>query len=422
MERTRRRDGSRRPFVTMTSSDSDSIGGFSAAGLRQLHAVMAAHVQQHDVPGLVTAVWRRGELHVDALGHQLVGDTPIQRDTIFRIASLSKPVTAAAAMILVEECRVTLDGSVEPWLPELADRRVLRRLDAPLDDTVPARRAISLRDLLTLRFGLGAVMEFPPRYPIQRAMQDAELGPSAEIFSQGPDEFMRRLGSLPLVHQPGEGWLYHTGLDVAGVLIERVTGQALGEFMRERIFAPLGMKDTGFYVPMGELERFATAYRFDRANGALAVYDHARGGAFASPPLFASGGGGLVSTAEDYLAFCRMMLDNGKLGAERVLSRPSVELMTMNHLTAEQRRGAHARLFFGEHSGWGFGSAVALCRDNLWRTPRRFGWDGGYGTTAYTDPEEDLIGVLMTQRMMDSPEPPRVFTDFWTSVYRAMAD
>ena len=243
-----------------------SASGLFRARLGRLREVMAGHVERGAVPGLVTLVSRRGEAHVEALGTQAIGGgAPMRRDTIFRIASLTKPVTAAAAMILVEECRLRLDDPVDPWLPELADRRVLRTLASALDDTVPAERAITLRDLLTLRPGLGAIMVYPERYPIQHAMAEAEVAPSATIFAEGPEEFMRRLGALPLVHQPGAAWLYHTGSDILGVLIARAAGQTLASFLRERIFEPLGMRDTGFSVPQEKLARLATCYRPDRA-------------------------------------------------------------------------------------------------------------------------------------------------------------
>jgi CubicO group peptidase (beta-lactamase class C family) len=229
---------------------------------------------------------------------------------------------------------------------------------------------------------------------------------------------MRRFGSLPLLHHPGEGWQYHSGSDILGVLVARASGRSLGTFLGERIFDPLGMRDTGFSVPAAKLHRLATLYRTDPANGGPVVHDEARGGRFSRPPAFESGGGGLVSTADDYLAFCRMMLHRGEDRGTRILSRPSVELMTADHLTPEQK--AEARILLGENRGWGFGMAVDTRRDDLWSVPGRFGWDGGYGTSAYTDPAEGVIGVLMTQRMMDSPDLPAVFRDFWTCAYQAV--
>ena len=399
-----------------------SSGGLSKARLGRMHEIMAGHVERGGVPGLVALVSRRDELHVDAIGMKAMGGRePMQRDTIFRIASLTKPVTAAAAMILVEEAKLRLDDPVDRWLPELADRKVLRAIDGPLDDTVPAKRAITLRDLLTFRLGHGAVMVYPERYPIQQAMAEAGIAPGPSLPAFPADALMKRYGGLPLLHQPGEKWLYNSGSDILGVLIARVSGQTLAAFLRERIFAPLGMKDTGFSVPEAKLDRLATCYRTDPAHG-LAVFDEARGGRFARPPLFESGAGGLVSTVDDYLAFGRMMLNRGKHGSERILSRLAVELMTTDHITAEQKAASPFFPDFWDSRGWGFGLSVIIRRDDLAAVPGRFGWDGGYGTSAYMDPKEDMVAILMTQRLWESPRGPDVCRDFWTSVYQAIDD
>jgi len=395
-----------------------STGGLSMARLGRMRDVMAGYVERGDLPGLVTLVSRRGETHVDALGMKAVGGRdPMRRDTIFRIASMTKPITAVAAMILVEECKLRLDEPVDRLLPELADRRVLTRPDGPLDDTVPANRPITLRDLLTLRLGIGVVMAAPGRYPIQKALDEAGLAAGPNSPSLAPDEWMACLGRLPLIHQPGETWMYHTGFDILGVLIARAAGQTLEHFLRERIFAPLGMKDTGLHVPADKLDRLPPSYMADPDTAALAVHDDPADSGWARPPAFPSG---LVSTVDDYLAFCQMMLHKGRYGRERILSRPSVELMTIDQLTPEQKAEAH--VFFGDNSGWGFGMSVVTRRDDLSAVPGRFGWNGGVGTSAYSDPQEDVIGILMTQRLMDSPDPPRVFRDFWTSAYQAIDD
>jgi len=400
-----------------------STGGFSKARLDRMHDVMAGHVASGRVPGLVTLLSRRGEVHVDAIGMQAVGGSdPMRRDTIFRIASLTKPITAAAAMILVEECKLRLDDPVDRWLPELADRRVLKRVDSALDDTVPARRPITLRDLLTFRLGIGAVMVFPEKYPIQKAMRAAGVAPGADLPAMTADEYMKRIGSLPLLHQPGEKWMYNNGSDILGVLIARTTGQTLGTFLRERLFEPLGMKDTDFSVPEAKLARLATCYQTDPATGKIALFDDARGGRFAHPPVFESGAGGLVSTVDDYLAFCRMMLNKGKHGDQRILSRLSIELMTTDHVTPEQKVVSDFFPNFWDNRGWGFGLSIITRRDDVAGVPGRFGWDGGYGTSGYSDPKEDLVAILMTQRVWDSPSAPAVYLDFWTSAYQAIDD
>ena len=396
-------------------------GGLSEARLGRMHDVMHGYLERNVVPGLVTLVSRRGEVCADAIGTKALGGSePMRRDTIFRIGSMTKPVTAVAAMILVEECALRLDEPVDGLLPELTDRKVLRTIDSALDDTVPANRPITLRDILTLRLGIGAIMAPPEQYPIQRAMDAAELTPGFERPSLSSDEWMKRLGVLPLVHHPGERWMYDTGSDVLGVLISRATDQPLEFFFRERIFEPLGMEDTGFYVPAGKLDRLANCYSTNPESGALELFDDARESDWRYPPIFESGSGGLVSTADDYLAFCQMMLNNGKRGDERILSRPSVELMITDQLTPVQK--SEANMFFGDNSGWGFGMGVITGRDGLSPTPGTFGWAGGYGTSGYSDPGEDMVVILMTQRLTDSPVSARLFNDSWTLAYHAIDD
>ena len=397
-----------------------SAGGLSKPRLGRLHDVMAGHVETGDLPGVVTLVSRRGEVHVDAIGRIAIDGAPMQRDTIFRISSMTKPVTAVAAMILVEQCKLRLDEPLDRWLPELADRKVLRTIDAPLDDTVRARRAITLRDLLTFRLGYGMIMVFPDRHPVQRAIAEAGFAPGPVFPSFPPDELMKRYGSLPLIHQPGERWLYNSGTEILGVLIARVAGTTFGAFLRDRILAPLGMKDTAFSVPQAEHHRFATAYARDRAAGALKIFDDPATGKFAQPPVFENGSAGLVSTADDFNAFAQMMLNGGRLGNERILSRPSVELMTTDQLTPDQKQGSE--LLLADNLGWGMGLSVFTARDDLCSVPGRFGWDGGYGTSWYSDPKENLTGILLTQRMMDSPQPLAVLRDFWTCAYQAIDD
>ena len=398
-------------------------GGLSRARLARMREAMLRHVESGRMPGLVTLVSRRGETHVDVIGVKaFASKEPMRRDTIFRIASITKPITAAAAMILVEEAKLRLDDPVDPLLPELANRKVLKRIDSPLDDTVPAKRAITLRDLLTFRLGIGAVMVYPERHPIQKAMSEAGVSPSANLPAHSPDELMKRWGSLPLAHQPGEKWMYNSGSDILGILISRATGKTLETFLRERIFAPLGMKDTAFSVPEARLDRLPAAYQTDFATGKTVLFDEARGGRFARPPVFESGAGGLVSTVDDFLAFGRMMLAKGLHGRERILSRPSVELMTADHITAEQKAASDFFPGFWDNRGWGFGMAVVTRRDDVARSVGTYGWDGGYGTSWYADPREDLTGILMTQRVWDSPVAPAVNRDFWTTAYQAIDD
>src|SRR6266852_6734822 len=371
-----------------------STAGLSKARLGRMHDVMVGYVERGEVPGLVTLVSRRGEVYVDAIGTRAIADPSLmRRDTIFRISSMTKPITAAATMILVEECKVRLDEPVDRWLPELAERKVLKRLDGPLDDTVPANRPITVRDLLTFCMGFGQMMAPPDAYPILKAASEQQIGmgPPSPSTLPAPDEWMRRLGRLPLMHQPGEKWMYNTGADVLGVLLARVSGQPLETFLRERLFEPLGMKDTGFSVPEASLDRLATSYWIDPASGKLTVYDDARGGQWGHPPAFPSGAGGLVSTIDDYLAFGQMMLSQGKHGNERILSRLSVELMTTDQLTPEQKAASSLISGFLDGHGWGFGVSVVTRRDDIAAVPGRYGWDGGLGTSWYSDPREEMV-------------------------------
>ena len=396
--------------------------GFSASRLQRLDDALKAYIDRSEVPGLVALVAHGDAVHVTAAGAQdLATSVPMARDTIFRIASMTKPVAAAAAMILVEEGKLRLDEPVERLLPELANRRVLRTLASKLDDTVPANRAITLRDLLTFRCGFGAVMAMPGTYPIQKAMSDAGFAPGPRAADFPPDEWIARFAELPLVAQPGESWLYHTGSDILGVLIARAACQPFDAFLAERIFAPLGMKDTGFHVPADKIGRLATSYMIDRASGQLAVYDAGQGGRWSQPPVFASGGGGLVSTVDDYLIFARMMLNGGRHGGERVLSRATVELMTTDQLLPAQKAASPFYPGFWDSHGWGLGLSVTTARHG-YLSVGAYGSDGGLGTSFRNDPKEGLTCLLLAQRMMRSPVPEAIYTDIWGLTYQALDD
>jgi CubicO group peptidase (beta-lactamase class C family) len=410
------------PKTQDQSANHSGQHALSKPHLERMHQILSGYIERKQMPGLVALVSHYDDVHVETLGTLAFNQSaPMRTDTIFRIASLAKPVTAVAAMILLEECKLRLDESIEPWLPELAHRRVLRSLSGPLDATVPAERPITVRDLLRFRMGFGSVMAPPDTYPIQKLIREYQIGGDGPPHpSQAPtaDEWIRRLGSLPWIAQPGERWLYHVSSDVLGVLISRVTGQSLGSFMRERIFDPLGMKDTAFYVPAEKTDRLPGCYFFNQQTKTLDVYDDPANSTWGSPPPSESAGGGLVSTLDDYFVFCRMLLNKGRHGEVQIVSRTAVELMTSDQLTPAQRAGAE--LFFGNFSSWGFVMSVDIRRDDLFHNPGRFGWTGGLGTTAYTDPAENMIGILFTQRLMDSPEPPAVFNDFWTQAYGAL--
>lgn len=403
--------------------------GFSESGLRRLRDVLARYVDGGRIPGLVALVSRGDRTHVEAMGtmrHD--GGAAMRRDTIFRMASTSKPVSIAAAMVLLDECRLRLDDPVERWLPELADRRVLRRIDGPLEETVPAHRPITVRDVLTSTFGLGMDMTSLGT-PILNAIFERGLTPNLPVEVPEPDEWLRRLGELPLMHQPGHRWQYHISSDLAGVLVSRVTGRPFEEFLRERILDPLGMSDTGFHVPAEHIDRLPTLYAPDPETGEFLVWDEAKDGRWSRPPAFQGGGGGLVSTADDYHAYFRMLLNGGTHHGKRILSRPAVELMTTNRLTPDQQAARHAMAVDnvhishgqGQHGGWGLGMAVRTYRGD-YAPIGQFGWDGGSGTATYADPAHHLTGILLTQVGASTPDSMHLIHDFWTTLYQAIDD
>ncbi|ESR25579.1 serine hydrolase domain-containing protein [Lutibaculum baratangense] len=369
-----------------------------------LDDALAAPVASGDVPGLAWTVWREGATRSGAAGVQdLASCAPMRRDTLFRVASLTKPVTAVAAMILVEEGFLELDAPIDPWLPELRDRRVVRRLDGPLDDTVPAARPITPRDLLTMRIGLGAVFADPAASPLLTRMGELGLAPGPGLFDGDADDYLERLASLPLACQPGRRWLYHTGMDVLGLLVSRVTGMRLGDFMHERVFEPLGMRDTGFHVPKENLGRLATCYERD-GNGALVPCPELLGPDPSVPPRLELGGSGLVSTVDDFAAFGRMLLAGGAVDGRRIISPESVSMMTTDQVPAEVKAVSPFYPGFWDTYGWGLGMAVVTAPDGIPPAPGRFGWWGGTGTTFFCDPATGTVAVLMFQRMMTRPD------------------
>ncbi|GAB3963357.1 serine hydrolase domain-containing protein [Plantactinospora veratri] len=368
-------------------------------GADRLHSAMAARVGRGALPGLVTVLARGDDVRIDPIGTLTAGGTaPMRADAIFRITSMTKPVLAVATMMLVEEGRLALDETVDRLLPELAGRGVLRRLDGPLDDTVPAARPTTVEDLLTFRMGHGLLFEptFQPAYPIVTATDELGLaiGPPDPRSPHEPAEWLRRFGTLPLMHQPGERWQYDSAADVLGVLVARAAGRPLPELLRDRIFVPLGMVDTGFTVPAAHADRLAGLYARDPATGVLAERDVSGPAEWAVPPVFPAGANGLVSTAPDYLAFARLLLRRGVHQGRRLLSEESVELITTNHLTPEQIASGGPVL---DGYGWGYCVAVAVTPDEASAVSGGYGWSGGYGTSWFTDPHRDLIAIVMTQ-------------------------
>jgi CubicO group peptidase (beta-lactamase class C family) len=381
------------------------------AGIEALHGVATRHVGDAQLPGLVALVASGEQVHVEALGKLAVGGgAPVARDSLFRIASMTKPITAAATLALIDEGLLALEEPVARLLPELAERRVLVAPDGPLEETVPARREITVRDLLTFTFGFGMATEmFMARepWPVVAAAGDLGLGtlggPEPAVQPE-PDRWIANLGTLPLLAQPGERWLYNTGASVLGVLAARAAGRPFGEVLRTRLFEPLGMRDTAFSA--GDPGRLATAYR--ASAGELAVWDPPDGD-WSRPPRFPDGAAGLVSTADDMLAFGRMLL----AGGAGLLSSEAVRAMTSDQLTPAQRaRGGLGPGFFDTQS-WGFCQAV--------RDSGAFGWAGGLGTTWLVDPGRDLIVVVLAQRLFETATPPAPHAELEAAAYAALA-
>ncbi|MYV56197.1 serine hydrolase domain-containing protein [Streptomyces sp. SID3212] len=369
-----------------------------------LHDLLRARVEDGTVPGAVGLVARDGKVEVAVAGAvDTEGTAPMARDSIFRIASITKPITAAAVMMLVDDGLIALGDPVRRWLPELAEPVVVRTPQSPVDDVVPAARPITVADLLSSRAGYG----FPDDFSLPAVallFSDLLQGPPQPQAVPEPDEWMARLGRVPMLRQPGEAWLYNICSDIQGVLVARVAGRPLGEFLAERLFEPLSMNDTGFSLPAGGADRFTSSYRDD-----LTLID-APGGQWKEPPSFPSGAGGLVSTADDWYAFARLLLGGGSVGGKRLLSAESVRLMTTDHLTPAQR--AAGELFL-EGQGWGYGGSVDVKAVDPWNVPGRYGWVGGTGTAAHVVPSTGAVSILLTQRAMSGPTPPALMRDFW---------
>ncbi len=363
-----------------------------------LHDAMAGRIDKGEFPGIVTLVARGDRVKVDAIGTtRFGGGEPMRRELPFRIASLTKPILAAATMALVEDDVIDLEEPVQTLLPELAGQPVLARLDGPLDDTVPAQRPPTIEDLLTFRYGFGHLTEpeFDPPWPIVRQPRELhlELGPPYPRTPYDPDEWIRVFSTLPLMYQPGAKWAYNVSALVLGVLVARAAKQPLGDVLRDRLLEPLGMRDTGFFLPPERAAQLPAHYATDPATGTMTERPDSDPQLWTRPPAFPSGAGGLLSTVDDVLAFGRMLLDGGVHGGTRVLSASSVELMTTNRLTPEQVGTAGALL---GGSGWGLGLAVTVAPDEI-SGPGRYGWSGGYGVTWFNDPGERLIGIAFTQ-------------------------
>lgn len=374
-------------------------GGFDREALGQVPVALQGLIDQGALSGIVTLIWRRGEVvQVNTLGHRdLAAKAPMQRDTLFRIASMTKPVTSVAAMMLVEEGKLKLDDPITRWIPELANMQVLKDATGPIDQTYPAPRDITVEDLLTHRSGLAYA--FTSMGPIAQAHEDV-LGPPLG-HGVTPDEWLKKLGTLPLSYAPGERFHYSHATEVLGFLVARIEGKTLGEVLRERIFAPLGMHETDFWMPADKADRMAHLYQAPADGGPL------KDVSWPEPPKrlpFEAGGGGLISTADDYLKFARMMLNRGELDGVRLLKAETVDLMCANRLTDEQRSHGFLGMPFWLSQGFGLGVSMILDSEkHQWMGAGgegAFGWPGAFGTWWQADPTEDMILIFLIQDSM----------------------
>jgi CubicO group peptidase (beta-lactamase class C family) len=408
------------------------IGGMSPRRLGRVTAVLQRAVDRGEIAGVVALTHRRGhEAFFAALGDRdREAGRPMERDTIFRLASMTKPIVAAALLTAVEEGLIRLFDPVDEWLPELSRRQVMRDPDGPVDDVYPSPRPITLHDLLTFRMGLGwAPSTLRGRLFALTSSPLAETQSVPGATPLPPDAWMARLGEMPLIHEPGARWLYHTPADVAGVLLARLTGGTLEQALRERILEPLGMRDTGFSVPPEKLHRMAVLYGRGR-EGRLSVRDGGESTRWATPPVFESGGGGLVGTVDDFQRFGRMMLGRGALDGVRVLSRRTWEAMTTDHLTPEQRTHPFASFdrydldgsAMWTHRGFGYGLSVRTGRVGLGPSVGSLFWPGAFGTTWLADPSEELATTLLVQLVSTNPFFSRLGEDHVQATYQAIAD
>ncbi len=370
---------------------------------------LQAQVATGHPPGLVAMVAQGNARHAIVVGSMSIGGPAMTRDAIFRIASMTKPITAAVAMMLVEEGALRLDEPIDRLAPELADLRVLVRKDGPLDETVPAGRPITLEDVLSFRLGWG--IDFNERSPFAKAVADLPgFGMPNPAWPGGDDDFMQALGRLPLQAQPGERWLYTLGSNLLGVLIARAARQPLDAVFNERLFEPLGMQDTGFFVPPDRRHRLVTGYVNDE--GRLAPFEPWNG-LYAERPCFLAGDSGLVSTADDYATFARFMTSGVAANGRRLLALETLREMTVNRLTPAQRKDDP---ILGPWRGWGLGLGVQVSDSPDGIPAGAYGWDGGFGTSWFNDPARDLTAILLTQRVYDGPDAPAVHKAFWRAL------
>lgn len=398
---------------------SPAAAGFSPARLERLHHAIGDEVAAGELAGAVTLLARHGKLvEARTYGYRnLATRAPMTRDTIFRIFSMSKPVTGTAMMILYEEGKWRPDDPLSRYIPEFAHLQVFAGLDKegkPI--LVPPIHPPTVGELMTHTAGF--TYGLFGQSPVDRMYQQVQPLAAGSLH-----EMIERLARLPLLYQPGTRWVYSLSVDIQGYLIERLSGQPLGQFMRERIFQPLGMKDTGFYVPRDKLSRLATIYAAER--GPKGLVPEPRDPGASTPPGLPSGGGGLYSTADDYLRLVQMLLNGGELGGVRILAPSTVALMRTDHLSEALLTGGFGIGFQRMRPGFGYGYDMAVYDDPLKAGSTMgqgtFLWDGAAGTWFWGDPTDDIVFVGMIQRMAGPDLPPVQLTS-QAAVYQALVD
>ncbi|GHO96366.1 hypothetical protein KSF_064140 [Reticulibacter mediterranei] len=417
----------------MQKTSTTGHSGLAPDRLRRLSSVLQGYVERGEVAGIVALIHRRNEeAAIETIGWQdKETRQPMQRETIFRIASMTKPIAITAALTLVEEGKIRLYDSLDAWLPELSQRMVMHNPNGSPNNVYPSPRSITLHDLLTYRIGIGwGTSSLRSRLFAMNPSPVAETLQIPNVEQLAPDAWIARLGEMPLLYEPGARWLYHISSEILGVLIARITGKPLETFLRESLFEPLGMVDTSFVVPPAKRNRLATLYA-QTPTGKLTVRDHPANTGWAHEPLFPSAGGGLVSTADDFQRFGRMLLNKGQLDGVRILSRKTVEAITTDYLTPEQH--THSSFAFDrvdtdpsasiwDNWGFGYGVAVRTRRIGLGPSIGSFFWPGAYGTTWICDPQEDLMATLLFQVIGANPFYTQLGEDFLAMIYQAIVD
>ena len=383
-------------------ADSKTLAGVDPAALAEIAPALQSVVDSGDLSGAVTLVWRKGEeVAFDAVGmRDIAAGKPMTRDTLFRIMSMTKPITSVAALMLMEEGKLKLDDPITKWAPEFAGKTVLKNPEGPVDETYPSPRDITIEDLMTHRSGIA--YGFTSIGPIGHAY-DKVLGdiPSYLHGAKSVDAWVEALGSLPLSYPPGDRFHYGHSTDVLGFIVGRIAGTSFRDFLMQRILGPLGMVDTDFWIPSEKRDRAAQVYRMKTDQSGIEVVPHADRD---SPPDYCGGGGGLISTADDYLKFVRMLLNNGELDGTRYLKPETVQLMQTNRLTDAQRQIPFMGIPFWMGQGFGLGlSVITDAEKQAWMGPGTngaFSWPGAYGTWWRADPQEEMILIYLIQNAM----------------------